>query len=205
MASKRGLSNDEKKKRMLEFFYEKQDFFQLKDVEKLCSTEKGITLNTIKDILTNLVDDGHVDSEKIGSSIYYWSLPSKALKSRKELVEKIECDMEYETSKNFELKKRLDAFKTVEDDDEKRMELQTEYLELQSQKEKMLKELEMYKENDPDLYNGLKRSVVASKTACNRWIENIFTLKSWLKNKFRFEESLIDKQFEIPSELDYIS
>ncbi len=64
MASKRGLSADEKKKRMLDFFFEKQDFFQLKDLEKLCSVEKGITVNTIKDILTSLVDDGLVDTEK---------------------------------------------------------------------------------------------------------------------------------------------
>jgi Fe2+ or Zn2+ uptake regulation protein len=72
MASKRGLNAEEKRKRMLEFFHEKQEFFQLKEVEKLCSSEKGITLNTVKDILTSLVDDGLVDSEKIGISIYYW-------------------------------------------------------------------------------------------------------------------------------------
>jgi Fe2+ or Zn2+ uptake regulation protein len=56
----KGLSVDEKRKRMIDFFYEKQDFFQLKDLEKLCSVEKGITVNTIKDILMNLVDDGLV-------------------------------------------------------------------------------------------------------------------------------------------------
>ena len=48
MASKRGLTADEKRKRMLDWFYESQDFYQLKDVEKLCSSDKGITLNTIK-------------------------------------------------------------------------------------------------------------------------------------------------------------
>jgi hypothetical protein len=48
MASKRGLNAEEKRKRMLDWFFESQDFYQLKDVEKLCSAEKGITLNTIK-------------------------------------------------------------------------------------------------------------------------------------------------------------
>ena len=64
MASKRGLSVEEKRKRMLDWFFETQDFYQLKDIEKVCSSEKGITVNTIKDILTSLVDDGLVDSEK---------------------------------------------------------------------------------------------------------------------------------------------
>lgn len=36
----KGLSLDEKKKRMMDFFHESQSFFQLKDVEKICSTEK---------------------------------------------------------------------------------------------------------------------------------------------------------------------
>jgi DNA-binding transcriptional MerR regulator len=205
MASKRGLSTDEKKKRMLEFFHEKQDFFQLKDVEKICSTEKGITVNTIKDILTNLVDDGHVDSEKIGTSVYYWCLPSKALKNRKETVANIEKETDFETSKNAQIKAKLEKFKAAEDDEEKRQQLQEECVKLEADKQKLLKELEMYKENDPDLYNALKLGIVTSKKACNRWVENIFSLKSWLKNKFRIDESVIDKQFEIPSDLDYIS
>jgi Fe2+ or Zn2+ uptake regulation protein len=96
MASKKGLSSDEKRKRMLEFFFEKQDFFQLKDVEKVCSQEKGITIQTIKDILTSLVDDGLVESEKIGTSVYFWALPSRALQKRQDAIRKLENDLENE-------------------------------------------------------------------------------------------------------------
>ena len=34
---------------------------------------------TVKDILQGLVDDGMVDSERIGTSNYFWAFPSKAL------------------------------------------------------------------------------------------------------------------------------
>ena len=34
--------------------------------------------------------------------------------------------------------------------------------------------------------------------------ENVFAMKSWCKNKFRVEESQIDKQFGIPEDFDYI-
>jgi len=34
--------------------------------------------------------------------------------------------------------------------------------------------------------------------------DNIFSTKSWIKNKFCFEESVINKQFEIPEDLDYL-
>ena len=55
-----------------------KDFYQLKELEKLCQKEKGITSMSVKDILTSLVDDGMVDTDKIGTSVYFWAFPSKA-------------------------------------------------------------------------------------------------------------------------------
>jgi len=43
-----------------------------------------------------------------------------------------------------------------------------------------------------------------SKEAANRWTDNLFTLKSWLKKKFPVPENQINKQFGIPEDLDYI-
>ena len=34
---------------------------------------------SVKDILQSLVDDDMVDSERIGTSNYFWAYPSKAL------------------------------------------------------------------------------------------------------------------------------
>ena len=34
--------------------------------------------------------------------------------------------------------------------------------------------------------------------------DNVFAIKSWVKNKFQFEDSVLDKQFDIPSDFDYI-
>jgi hypothetical protein len=203
--SKKGLSNDEKRKRMLEFFFEKQDFFQLKDIEKLCSQEKGIVMNTIKDILASLVDDGLVDSEKIGTSLYYWSLPSKALKKREQMMQKAEQELVAEQARNVELTQRLEASSRAEDDSERRVALEHTLQELLQERGRLLKEVEMYKENDPAAYDEMCQGIVVCKKACNRWIENIFSFKSWLKNKFRIDEATIDKQFEIPSDLDYIA
>ena len=40
--------------------------------------EKGITLQSVKEVLQSLVDDGMVDTDKIGTSVYFWAFPSKA-------------------------------------------------------------------------------------------------------------------------------
>ena len=215
MATKRGLNVEEKRKRMLDFFYEKQDFFQLKELESQCSAEKGITQQTIKDILTSLTDDGLVDTDKIGTSVYYWALPSKAIQCRVDKIKQIEADFTAETARNEELKKKLQPYernKENEDEDaesgknedELRAKLQDQIGEGVEKLRKMQKELDTYKANDPEAHEKMVAQVKVSKKACNRWIENIEALKSWLKNKFRVEESVINKQFEIPSELDYI-
>jgi len=205
MASKKGLSSEEKRKRMLEFFFEKQDFFQLKDVEKLCSQEKGITVQTIKDILTSLVDDGLVESEKIGTSVYFWALPSRALQKRQDTIRKLENDLENEKNKNKVLKEKQEKQSGIEVNEDKNKELQVEYDKLIKQRAALLKELDSYKENDPEACQKMENNIKVAKEACNRWIENIYSLKSWLKNKFRVSEDVIDKQFEIPSDLDYVS
>ncbi|KAL8207172.1 UNVERIFIED_CONTAM: Meiotic nuclear division protein 1 [Gekko kuhli] len=43
-----------------------------------------------------------------------------------------------------------------------------------------------------------------AKEAANRWTDNIFSVKSWAKRKFGFEESKINKTFGIPEDFDYI-
>ncbi len=62
---------------------------------------------------------------------------------------------------------------------------------------------------------------VVAREAANRWTgmvctclcvdhtppfhtENVFAMKSWCKNKFSLEEDIIDKQFGIPEDFDYL-
>jgi hypothetical protein len=36
---------------------------------------KGITEQSVKEVVQNLVDDGLVDTDKIGTSVYFWAFP----------------------------------------------------------------------------------------------------------------------------------
>lgn len=64
---------------MLEFFHERKEFFQLKELEKFLPKEKGIVVQTVKEVLQSLIDDHLVMSDKIGISNYFWSFPGTAL------------------------------------------------------------------------------------------------------------------------------
>lgn len=48
-------------------------YFQ--ELEKIAPKEKGIIAQSVKDVVQSLVDDGLVDTDKIGTSIYFWSFP----------------------------------------------------------------------------------------------------------------------------------
>ncbi|KAG8134528.1 putative Meiotic nuclear division protein, partial [Naja naja] len=77
-------------KLLFSLFWYQKDVFQLKDIEKIASKEKGITSMSVKDILQSLVDDGMVDTDRIGTSNYFWAFPSKALHTRKCKLEELQ-------------------------------------------------------------------------------------------------------------------
>ncbi|XP_059820776.1 meiotic nuclear division protein 1 homolog isoform X2 [Hypanus sabinus] len=74
---------------MMEIFFETKDVFQLKDLEKIAPKEKGITSVSVKEVLQSLVDDAMVDTDRIGTSNYFWAFPSKGLHVRNQKLEKL--------------------------------------------------------------------------------------------------------------------
>ncbi|KAH9502464.1 Meiotic nuclear division protein 1 [Bulinus truncatus] len=204
MSKKRGLSLEEKRTRMIEFFYEKKDFFQLKDLEKLCPKEKGITSMSVKEVVQSLVDDGIVDTDKIGTSVYFWAFPSKSSQNRKRKIDELETKLKSLASKKEQLLTALEKAKVGKEDSDEREEVMDELKKRKAEKEALCAEIEKYKDSDPSVLEKYKQEAEQAKVAANRWTDNIFSTKSWIKKKFSFEESVLDKQFGIPSDFDYI-
>lgn len=48
-------------------------YFQ--ELEKMAPKEKGVISQAVKDVVQSLVDDSMVDTEKIGTSVYFWAFP----------------------------------------------------------------------------------------------------------------------------------
>lgn len=204
MSKKKGLSVAEKRSRMMDFFFEKKDFFQLKELEKLCQKEKGITSMSVKEILTSLVDDGMVDTEKIGTSVYFWAFPSKASQNRKRKITELNDKIEEVNKKKQLLTDALTKAKKGREDNEERSSL-LKILEAKKEEKQMYtNEVECYRECDPEVIEQIKQQTNTAKDAINRWTDNVFATKSWIKKKFFFEERVIDKQFGIPEDFDYI-
>lgn len=160
------MSAEEKRTRMLQLFYEKKDFFQLKELEKIAPKEKGIITQSVKDVVQSLVDDGMVDTDKIGTSVYFWAFPSKAQVSRKRKVQELMERMEIVGEKLKKSKEDLDALKTSDNDTEEKSKILTELAELKTKKEDLMAEVQKLKDNDPEVLQSMKKSTQVCFVIC---------------------------------------
>ncbi|XP_057187086.1 meiotic nuclear division protein 1 homolog [Triplophysa rosa] len=205
MSKKKGLSLEEKRSRMMEIFFETKDVFQLKDIEKIAPKSKGITPMSVKEVLQSLVDDNMVDTERVGTSNYYWAFPSKALHARKCRLEELEIQCEEGKQRKIALQQAADKAKVGREINEEREALLKELGALKDQRDQMKAEVEKYKECDPEVVEEIRKTNIAAKEAVSRWTDNVFAIKSWAKRKFGFENSRLDKAFGIPEDFDYIN
>ncbi|XP_065893401.1 meiotic nuclear division protein 1 homolog [Dysidea avara] len=84
------------------------------------------------------------------------------------------------------------------EDSADRLALLTKLEDVTSRRQQLSTELEKYKNCDPERLKEIRKETTVAMDAANRWTENVFSVKSWCKNKFGFLESDIDKQFGIP-------
>ena len=88
---------------MLQLFHEKKEFFLLKEVERLAFKEKGIVSQSVKEVLQSLVDDDMVNSDKIGSSVYFWAFPSNSLVLKKKKLNELTVKLNKDSHRSKEL------------------------------------------------------------------------------------------------------
>nr|ACO15174.1 Meiotic nuclear division protein 1 homolog [Caligus clemensi] len=205
MSKKKGLSFEEKRSRMLELFYEKKDVFLLKELEKIAPKEKGIVSQSVKEVVQSLVDDSLVDTDKIGTSVYFWSFPSKTTANRKRKLEEINKEVAKKVKRLDTVEKSLMESAIGKENSDERTQALAKLGELQSRKAELEESLKAYKDNDPETLKIYIEETQMSKMAANRWTDNIYSIQSWIRRKFpNINAGDFNKQFGIPSDIDYV-
>ncbi|XP_070494901.1 meiotic nuclear division protein 1 homolog [Chironomus tepperi] len=189
---------------------EDDGFLSLKELEKL-SKSQGIATNELKDILQSLVSDGKLQSDKIGSTVFYWSFPEKKIEEDKKKSDELKW-------KNKELNDKISALMVAVKEQEEAKEKVGDYEK--TKRDEIMKNIEALKVKERDLLDYLNNDNNTSvdeikdlsagtkelTVAVNRWTDNIFNMKSWFKRKYpAIEDAQLEKEFRIPSELDYFS
>ncbi|CAG9536650.1 unnamed protein product [Cercopithifilaria johnstoni] len=189
---------------MLELFYESNEFFQMKDLEKIAPKQKGVVPQSVKEITQLLVDEGLVECEKIGTFVCYWAFSSQATIIRKKQLQELDEKILNMETKLEEVKADVAAIKKGKEATEERQNLQLHINKLQTKHEALAKKLEKIREEGPEAIARLESEMAKARDGANRWTDNIFAAKKWCKRNFNIEEKILNVQFEIPAELDYM-
>ncbi|CAD5329420.1 unnamed protein product [Arabidopsis thaliana] len=206
MSKKRGLSLEEKREKMLQIFYESQDFFLLKELEKL-GPKKGVISQSVKDVIQSLVDDDLVAKDKIGISIYFWSLPSCAGNQLRSVRQKLESDLQGSNKRLAELVDQCEALKKGREESEERTEALTQLKDIEKKHKDLKNEMVQFADNDPATLEAKRNAIEVAHQSANRWTDNIFTLRQWCSNNFPQAKEQLEHLYTeagITDDFDYI-
>ncbi|GAB4838952.1 Meiotic nuclear division protein 1 [Ancistrocladus abbreviatus] len=206
MSKKRGLSLEEKREKMLQIFYDSQDFFLLKELEKL-GPKKGVISQSVKDVVQSLVDDDLVFKDKIGSSIYFWSLPSTAGNQLRNVQHKLESDLQSSKKRYAELVEQCNALKKGREESDEREEALSELKSVELKYNELKSEMAQYADNDPAAIEAMKKAIEVAYAAANRWTDNIFTLRQWCSNNFPQAKEQLENMYKeagLTEDFDYL-
>ncbi|KAL5728933.1 Meiotic nuclear division protein 1 [Ranunculus cassubicifolius] len=206
MSKKRGLSLEEKREKMLQIFYDSQDFYLLKELEKM-GPKKGVISQSVKDVIQSLVDDDLVSKDKVGSSIYFWSLPSCAGNQLRNVYGKLESDLESSKKRHAELIEQRDNLKKGREESDEREEALSELKSIETKYNALKEELGRYADNDPAALEAMKNAIEVAHQAANRWTDNIFTVRQWCSNNFPQAKEQLENMYKevgIGEDFDYL-
>lgn len=206
MSKKRGLSLEEKREKILQIFYDSQDFFLLKELEK-SGPKKGVISQSVKDVVQSLVDDDLASKEKIGTSVYFWSLPSCAGNQLRTVHRKLNSDLQSSKKRHAELVDQCEALKKGREESDEREEALAELKTIEMKYNELKEEMEKYADNDPAAVQAMKEAVEVAHVAANRWTDNVFTLRQWCSNNFPQAKEQLENMYQeagITDEFDYL-
>ncbi|OEL15545.1 Meiotic nuclear division protein 1-like protein, partial [Dichanthelium oligosanthes] len=161
---------EEKREQMLQIFYESQDFYLLKELEKM-GPKKGVISQSVKDVVQSLVDDDLVLKDKIGTSL-------------RNTYNKLESDLSNSKKRYMELVEHRNNLKRGREDSEERESALEELKTAELHHKKLKEELAAYADSDPAAVEAMKDATDVAHSAANRWTDNIFTLQQWCSSTF---------------------
>ena len=206
----KGKSMAEKLTLMLEIFHESASFFTYAELEKIAIKQKGITQQSCRPVLDDLVSQAKVTQEKVGTQTLYFSLPSEQITRRRRELRRLDAETEEARSAIGNLEGRLKRKREGQASEEERAAQMQELSRLKARKAELTEAVEASAATDPEYVRGLQAAAPTSLEGANRWTDNIFVLRSHCQTKFNTEPAEFNQGLEKlgglkkASELDYV-
>ena len=154
----------------------------------------------VKDLLAGIIADNLLETEKIGSSAFYWSLPKRVYDAKKKQLEREETNIENAKNEIENLKQKIEENKAIRVENDERKKNLEELAELENQQKEYLKILKDFESKDPEKYEKYINATKTMGQLNDFWVDNIYTIEQWMKVKrpdIEFEKMLIREQGKI--------
>lgn len=188
---KRGLSLEEKKEKMKGILETAKEPFTLKQLEK-AGTKAGVTQMAIKGVMEELVADSLVEMDKIGSTNWFWSFPSRQVAELQGKVSKLEEEVKASEAEAKALQQEKAALLKEREPTPARMEKLGELRKLRAMQAAKTAELAELKENDPNKAVEVAKRVELCKEAATRWTDNTWVRFSFGWLDWTFNSAIFD-------------
>ena len=182
MKKKKGLSLEDKRQILLSLFKGSGSFYHYKDIEKHC-TKNRISFMIVKDLLGGIIADNLLETEKIGSSAFYWSLPSRVYDAKKKQLEREKDNIEKSKVDIENLKQKIKENKAIRVENDERKKNLEELAELENEKKEYSKILKDFESKDPEKYEKYINFTKNMGKLNVLWADNIYTVEQWMRNK----------------------
>ncbi|CAM9366144.1 unnamed protein product [Hapterophycus canaliculatus] len=198
---RKGLSLEEKRDKILAIYHSTQAIYNLKDIEKAAS-KQGVTVQT--DVNQSLVDDGLVDMDKIGSSNFFWSFPSKVAVTKQNRVDFLKQNIAQAEEKIEANKRKISELQQGRVDTGDRREKLRRVQEIGQRMQRLEEEYESLRENDPAELKKAVHLAQVCKDGVNRWTDNTWCIKNWMVKTKGMSGKDVDKYLQIKTDFDYV-
>ncbi|KAI5968252.1 MND1 [Candida margitis] len=195
MTPKKTVSHEEKLELLHTWFQSAHDFYTLKEIEQKASKACKIPSIQVKELVSNLVDEGLIQQEKSGTTNLYWSFQYTTTKNKIGRARRIQHDLEAKRKLSQQMQKDLEVLRAERSVDalpERENQLQ-ELSNLQADIDQLTeqnKQLEQYQQ------------IENLKTSIEFFTDSIETILSWLSTKSGISKVELRKEFGIPENLD---
>lgn len=206
MSKRKGMSAEDKRTALLGMYHSSKTVYTLHEVEKE-GPKTGVVRSAVLDVNQQLVDDGLVETDKIGSTGYYWSFPSKRVQNVSLQSSSLEEEIKSETAELSETHKKIKVVRECRVESAGRDAQLKQLLSLKQEIAALEGQVEVLKENDPEEVARQTAIVDMCKMAANRWTDNLLELRSWLvKKKGMSSKEAVNtlKQMGVPENLEYL-
>ena len=142
----------------------------------------------VKDIVQSLIDDGLVDTDRVGISNYFWSFPSKAVNKvrphpslqlvykphtlttqRKRRLDDLEKQLSDLETKRSRLTDKIAEAQVGREESVERTQLLKKLEAGKEEKKQLAAELESHRTCDPERIKELRGETVVAMESANRW------------------------------------